>query len=82
MIIEVLVDYFVSLLSLAIDGFNAVSIPVDLISSLSTFVGYGSFVVGADLLLIVCSNIVAWLTFKIFAGIILFVWRLLPIPGG
>lgn len=82
MIIEMLINYFVALLSLVIDGFNVVSIPFDLISSLSTFVSYGSFVVGADLLLIVCSNIVGWLSFKISAGIILFIWRLLPLPGG
>ena len=78
MIFETLIDYFVSLLSLAIDGFHAVSLPFDLISALGTVVSYGSFVVGADLMLIFCSCVVGWLTLKISVGIIIFVWRLLP----
>jgi len=62
----------------AISLLSSITLPTQMISALSTITGYGAYVVGGDLLLIVSSAIGFWLTAKLTVGLILFVWRLMP----
>lgn len=79
MILETLINVFCAMLDGLLSGLSLVQIPVQGIQALATVTGYGSYVVGADLLLCFASVVSAWMLFKMVVGIGLFVWRLLPL---
>lgn len=78
MIIEVLIQFAVSLFSLFLDGLDFFSIPTDLISVLGTVCTYGNWIVGADLLLLFAGCIVFWTGAKISWGTLVYIWELFP----
>lgn len=59
--------------------FDAVSLPTDLIGVLLDTMKFGAWVIGADLVAIFFANVLFWLTFKFTAGLVLFIWRLIPL---
>jgi hypothetical protein len=69
---------FVAFLDTLISAVSMVTLPIDMISALSTVSAYGSWIVGSDLLLIFATCVFTWTTIKIGIGLVLFVWRLLP----
>lgn len=79
MIIEFLVNCCVNCISALIGGVSMVSVPIQAVSVLRDFVSFGSYVVGADILLMFASVVVTWTTIKLTIGIGLFIWRLLPL---
>lgn len=79
MIIETLVGFALSLVQGLFSLLNLVTLPTDLLTALLDFFCYGTWVIGADLMGIVLATIVGWLTFKFVAGLVLFIWRLLPL---
>lgn len=79
MIVKVAIELLCGLITVTLNGFNAVNIPVNGIQVLSSFAAYGSYVVGADLLLMFCSCVLMWMSVKLTLGLVLFVWRLLPL---
>lgn len=79
MIVESLLDLTYWFIGLLFEGFQIISIPTDLLGTLVNFLKFGAWVIGADLLGIVFSSIFFWLGFKFSAGLILFIWRLLPL---
>ncbi|MGC6178118.1 hypothetical protein [Bacteroides xylanolyticus] len=78
MIIEFFINMFVAFLDTLISAVSMVTLPIDMISALSTVSAYGSWIVGSDLLLIFATCVFTWTTIKIGIGLVLFVWRLLP----
>ena len=78
MIFEPLINLLTNLVVEAMQGFNLVTVPVNAIEALGTFCAYGNAIVGADLMLIFASTVLAWMTIKAGLGLILFIWRLLP----
>lgn len=78
MIFETIVDIFFSLLTTALSGFEAVGLPLQLINALSTIVCFGVWVVGADVLSLFVASVVGWWYVKFTAGLVIFVWELLP----
>ena len=58
--------------------FQIVDLPVNFIDVLLDILCYGVWVVGADLIAIILSNVVFWLTLKYQIGLIVWLWRLLP----
>ncbi len=78
MIVEFFINMFVAFLDTLISAVSMVTLPIDMISALSTVSAYGSWVVGSDLLLIFATCVFTWTTVKIGIGLVLFVWRLLP----
>ena len=78
MIVEFFIKMFVAFLDTLISAVSMVTLPIDMISALSTVSAYGSWVVGSDLLLIFATCVFTWTTVKIGIGLVLFVWRLLP----
>lgn len=79
MVIEILLGIVTNLLCNAISCLGVVSLPLDAIKTLQAITCYGSYVVGSDLLLIFTSVISFWFSVKMGVGIILFIWRLLPL---
>ncbi len=79
MIMETIINIFCGVFDTLLSGLQLVNIPVQGINVLSTFTAYGSYVVGADLLLCFASVVVTWMLIKISVGIGLFLWRLLPL---
>ena len=79
MIIESLLDLTFWFIGLLFEGLQIISIPTNLLGVLVNFMRFGAWVLGADLLGIVFSSILFWLSFKFSAGLILFIWRLLPL---
>lgn len=79
MIFEGLINILCGLIVGVLQGFNMVTLPVNLIQALGAFCSYGAYIVGADLLLIFASCVLMWMTIKSVLGIILFIWRLLPL---
>ncbi len=78
MIIEFFINMFVAFLDTLISAVSMVTLPIDMISAITTVSAYGSWVVGSDLLLIFATCVFTWTTVKIGMGLVLFVWRLLP----
>ena len=78
MIIEFFINMFVAFLDTLISAVSMVTLPIDMISAITTVSAYGSWVVGSDLLLIFATCVFTWTTVKIAIGLVLFVWRLLP----
>lgn len=80
MIAEALIGLFVSLLRVAIAGVGStVSIPLDVIATLANVCGYGNYIVGIDVLGVFAGLVVFWTTVKCAIGIVLFIWRLIPL---
>lgn len=79
MIIEFFVTIVTNLLTSALSAAQVLTIPSDIAGALSTFIAYGNYVVGGDLLLLFATSVTTWMTLKLTVGVVLFVWRLLPL---
>ena len=79
MIIEFFVTLVTNLLNSALSAAQVLTIPSDIAGALSTFIAYGNYVVGGDLLLLFATSVTTWMTLKLTVGVVLFVWRLLPL---
>lgn len=79
MIIEFFVTIVTNLLTSALSAAQVLTIPSDIAGALSTFMAYGNYVVGGDLLLLFATSVTTWMTLKLTVGVVLFVWRLLPL---
>lgn len=81
MIFQVLIDFAVSLISGLISGLSFFSIPLDFVNTLATVCVYGNWLVGADVLLLFAGCVSTWFGIKLSAGVVLFVYRLIPLCG-
>lgn len=79
MIVEGVTGLAFSIIEFVFSTFQILSLPVNLISVLVDFMQVGAWVIGADLLGLVFSSVIFWLGFKFTAGLVLFIWRLLPL---
>lgn len=79
MIVESITGWAFFLIESLFSGFSLISLPVNLINVLVDIMKFGAWVIGADLLGLVIGSIGFWLTFKFTAGLVLFIWRLIPL---
>ena len=79
MIIEGLAGFAMWIIELIFSGFQALSLPLNLVSVLIDFMKYGAFIIGGDLLALVFACVFGWLAFKFTAGLTLFLYRLIPL---
>lgn len=79
MIVESLVDLFFNILTTAFSGMQIIGLPMDVIYVLQTILGYGIYIVGADLMAIMFTMIVSWWMIKFTVGFVIWVWELLPL---
>lgn len=78
MIIEGLISLFCHAFSLLLTPFEAISLPFNFINVLATISGFGTYLVGADLLIMIVGCVMFWTSVKVSVGIILFIWDILP----
>lgn len=79
MIVESLVDLFISIMRAALGGLEFVNLPLQLINTLSTILVYGNWVVGVDIMALFASSVIFWWVFKMSIGLIVWVWNQLPL---
>lgn len=79
MVVMFFVNIVKGLLLGAIELFGVITLPTQMISALATITGYGAFIIGSDLLLIFATVVTFWFTVKCTIGLIVFVWKLLPL---
>lgn len=79
MIVETILGLFFSTIRLAFTGLEMVGLPYQVINVLSTILSYGIWVVGADIMGIFISTIVAWWVIKLSVGLVIWIWELLPL---
>lgn len=77
MIIEFFLQLILSLLSSIFSSAQFVDIPYQLIEVLGTFLAYGNWIVGSDLLVIIALTVVFWTTVKIAWGGLVYLWLLI-----
>lgn len=79
MIVETLVSFTCNLIQALFSGLQAFTLPADALTVLLDIFCYSVWVVGIDLVAMIIGSIVGWLSFKFLAGLVLFIWRLLPL---
>lgn len=79
MIVNTLLDLVVNSICGIFHGLEVLSLPIDLIGALVTVLEYGNAIVGTDLMLIIFGSIMGWLAIRTTAGLVIFIWRLLPL---
>ena len=79
MIIEFFINLVTGFITSALSAAQVLTIPSDIAGALSTFMAYGNYVVGGDLLLLFATSVTTWMGLKLTVGVILFFWRLLPL---
>lgn len=79
MIVESMVDLFFGLLRNLLGGFEIIGLPYQYINVLNTITAYGVWIIGADVMAIFVTTIIAWWTIKLAVGLFVWVWELLPL---
>lgn len=79
MIGESLIDLFLGIFRIVFSAIDMISLPTELISTLSTILAYGNWVVGLDVMALFVTSVVFWWTFKMSIGLIVWVWDRLPL---
>ena len=79
MIIESVFTWATNLIVGLFSAFEFINLPLDFISTLYTILCYGTWVIGSDVLLLVLTSVMGWLTFKASVGLAIWLYRLLPL---
>lgn len=80
MILQAIIDMAVGVLSMLLSGLTGwVTIPTDLMSTIGSITGFGSWIVGGDLLLLLVGSVTFWTATKLSIGLALWLWKLLPL---
>ena len=78
MILTGAIDLLFALLRGAFAGFEIIGLPLQFINTLQTILVYGVWIVGADVIAIFTTTIIAWWTIKLVVGLIVWLWELVP----
>lgn len=78
MIVESSINVVFWIIGRIFSAFEMVALPVNIASTVIDFMKVGAWVLGSDLLTACLTSIVMWLLFKFSAGLILFIYKLLP----
>lgn len=78
MIVETVFSWACSFLQLLFSGFQVLQLPANLIDVLVDILCYGVWVIGVDLISIILTNVIFWLSLKFSVGVTVWLWRLLP----
>lgn len=79
MLLNTLFDFAMWLFEVITDLMPSLSPAVYTVNNtLSEVISFGVWVIGSDMWIHILSLVSAWLTFKIAAGVVLFVYRLIP----
>lgn len=79
MIVETLLGFATTFIQGLFSGLQIISLPTDFMTVLLDIFCYGTWVIGADLMAIVLATITGFLGARFMIGLVLFIWRLLPL---
>lgn len=79
MIIELLCQFAAGIFKGIFGLLEVFSLPLDMIMVLTNIIKFGSWVVGADLLLLFVGSVVFWWGVRATFGIVVWIWRMLPL---
>ena len=79
MIVETLLHFAATTIQNLFSGLQFVTLPLDFLTVLLDIMCYGIWVIGADMAGIVLANIVFWMATRFTIGLVIFIWRLLPL---
>lgn len=79
MVIEALLDFIIGLFMSTIAGFEVVKLPLEIIGVLTSILQYGVWIVGADVMALVFGSVFGWWALKGTLGLLVFLWKLLPL---
>ena len=79
MIVEALINVVFWIINRIFSGFVMIALPVNIASTVIDFMKVGAWVLGPDLLTLCLTSIVMWLLFKSSVGLIVYVYKLLPL---
>lgn len=79
MIGEALIDLFFGIFRLLFGALEFVNLPTQLISTLSTILVYGNWVVGVDIMALFVGSVVIWWGVHLSIGLAVWVWERLPL---
>lgn len=79
MILEKLFEFCCAIVKGFFSAVSIFNIPTSAIAVLSKITQYGSWVVGADLLIIIMSCVMFWWGLKISVGLALFIYHQIPL---
>lgn len=80
MVIQAIFDFGIWLFELIASAMpSAQPVMYNIASSLNDVLGFGVWVIGHDMWIFFVSTVSAWLTFKIGWGIVLFIYKLIPL---
>lgn len=80
MVLEAIFDFGLWLFGLIADAMPSMApVMYDASGVLGDLAGFGIWVIGQDMWTVILSTVSGWLTFKMTWGIVLFVYRLIPL---
>lgn len=79
MIVEALINVVFWIINRIFSAFEMIALPVNIASTLIGFMKVGAWVLGPDLLTLCLTSIVMWLLFKSSVGLIVYIYKLLPL---
>lgn len=80
MILEAIFDFGIWLFGLIAETFPSMQpVTYSAVNSLETVLRFGVWVIGEDMWNFFISTVTGWLTFKMGWGVVLFVYRLIPL---
>lgn len=79
MIVESLCSFAATVLKGLFSMLEVFSLPLDLILVLTNLLQFGTWLVGADVLLLFTGSVMFWWSIRASFGIIVWIWRMLPL---
>lgn len=80
MVLEAIFDFGLWLFGLIAEAMpSAQPVMYNTATALNDIMGFGIWVIGHDMWIFFVSTVASWLTFKIGWGIVLFVYKLIPL---
>lgn len=79
MIGKTLIDVFFGIFRLFFGALEFVGLPTQLISTLSTILVYGNWIVGVDIMALFVGTVVFWWGVHLSIGLAVWLWKMLPL---
>lgn len=79
MIIEYIFSFACDLIYQLFSGFEVITLPTQLIGTLTTFLEFGVWIVGTDILSMFVASVVLWWGVHLSIGLAVWLWKLLPL---
>lgn len=79
MIIEGLISMFCNVIVGLFSALEVINLPFDMLSTLYSFLAYGTYICGADILLLFGASVMFWWGLNLSIGLLIWLWRLLPL---